>query len=135
MTKPFPAGCWPACAPLTRRQGDVVFETLTVGDLTPNLNPWISPAATNPSACQKEFAIARILLGSPGAVLRRNSLSAAPGALIQRPQQRGTASRFTAEEDGPRGSKAKIETIRSVGYRLAEEASAHGLPRNRASPV
>ena len=70
MTKPFsPAELLAHLRALTRRQGDVVFETLTVGDLTLNLESMdLTCGNESIRLSQKEFAIARILLGSPGAV-------------------------------------------------------------------
>ena len=69
MTKPFsPAELLAHLRALTRRQGDVVFETLTVGDLTLNLESMdLTCGDESIRLSQKEFAIARILLGSPGA--------------------------------------------------------------------
>ena len=76
MTKPFsPAELMAHLRALTRRQGDVVFETLVAGDLTLNLESFdltCGDAAVRLS--QKEFAIARILLGSPGAVISKEAL-------------------------------------------------------------
>ena len=124
MTKPFsPAELLAHLRALTRRQGDVVFETLTVGDLTLNLESMDLTCGDDPSACRRRSS------PSPASCsarreqcFRKSSLSAALGALIQRQrQQRRGIHLVSAEEDGPRGSKAKIETIRSVGYRLAEE--------------
>lgn len=81
MTKPFsPAELLAHLRALTRRQGDVVFETLTVGDLTLNLESMdLTCGNESIRLSQKEFAIARILLGSPGQCFRRSSSSAAPG--------------------------------------------------------
>ena len=76
MTKPFsPAELLAHLRALTRRQGDVVFETLTVGDLTLNLESMdLTCGDESIRLSQKEFAIARILLGSPGAVLSKEQL-------------------------------------------------------------
>ena len=76
MTKPFsPAELLAHLRALTRRQGDVVFETLTVGDLTLNLESMdLTCGSESIRLSQKEFAIARILLGSPGDVLSKEQL-------------------------------------------------------------
>ena len=76
MTKPFsPAELLAHLRALTRRQGDVVFETLAVGDLTLNLESMdLTCGDESIRLSQKEFAIARILLGSPGAVLSKEQL-------------------------------------------------------------
>ncbi|MFR7404237.1 MAG: response regulator transcription factor [Coriobacteriaceae bacterium] len=80
MTKPFsPAELLAHLRALTRRQGDVVFETLTVGDLTLNLESMdLTCGNASIRLSQKEFAIARILLGSGRC--RRSSSSAAPAS-------------------------------------------------------
>lgn len=72
---------------------------------------------------QKEFAIARILLGSPGAVLSKEQLiSRAWGPSSSASDNNVEAYiSFLRKKMAHVGSKAKIETIRSVGYRLAEE--------------
>ena len=67
-TKPFsPAELLAHLRALTRRQGDVVFETLTVGDLTLNLE-------SMDLTCGNESCWAR-----RGRCFRRSSSSAAPG--------------------------------------------------------
>ena len=81
MTKPFsPAELLAHLRALTRRQGDVVFETLTVGDLTLNLESMdLTCGNESIRLSQKEFAIARILLDRRGRCFQRSSSSAAPG--------------------------------------------------------
>ena len=125
MTKPFsPAELLARLGALTRRQGDVVFETLTVGDLTLNLESMdLTCGDESIRLSQKEFAIARILLGSPGAVLSKEQLiSRAWGPSSSASDNNVEAYiSFLRKKMAHVGSKAKIETIRSVGYRLAEE--------------
>ena len=125
MTKPFsPAELLAHLRALTRRQGDVVFETLTVGDLTLNLESMdLTCGDESIRLSQKEFAIARILLGSPGAVLSKEQLiSRAWGPSSSASDNNVEAYiSFLRKKMAHVGSKAKIETIRSVGYRLAEE--------------
>ena len=125
VTKPFsPAELLAHLRALTRRQGDVVFETLTVGDLTLNLESMdLTCGDESIRLSQKEFAIARILLGSPGAVLSKEPLiSRAWGPSSSASDNNVEAYiSFLRKKMAHVGSKAKIETIRSVGYRLAEE--------------
>lgn len=125
MTKPFsPAELLAHLRALTRRQGDVVFETLTVGDLTLNLESMdLTCGDESIRLSQKEFAIARILLGSPGAVLSKEQLISRawePSSSASDNNVEAYIS-FLRKKMAHVGSKAKIETIRSVGYRLAEE--------------
>ena len=88
MTKPFsPAELLAHLRALTRRQGDVVFETLTVGDLTLNLESMdLTCGNESIRLSQKEFAIARILLGSPGRWCRRTCSSRRCGAWSRAPK-------------------------------------------------
>ena len=124
MTKPFsPAELLAHLRALTRRQGDVVFETLTVGDLTLNLESMdLTCGNESIRLSQKEFAIARILLGSPGAVLSKEQLISRawdPSSSASDNNVEAYIS-FLRKKMAHVGSKARIETIRSVGYRLAE---------------
>ena len=61
MTKPFsPAELLAHLRALTRRQGDVVFEALAVGNLTLNLESMdLTCGNESIRLSQKEFAIAR----------------------------------------------------------------------------
>ena len=126
MTKPFsPAELMAHLRALTRRQGDVVFETLVAGDLTLNLESFdltCGDAAVRLS--QKEFAIARILLGSPGAVVSKEALIARAWGPDSNASENNVEAyiSFLRKKIGHVGSTARIETIRSVGYRLAESA-------------
>ncbi|MFR5091303.1 MAG: DNA-binding response regulator [Adlercreutzia equolifaciens] len=126
MTKPFsPAELLAHLRALTRRQGDVVFETLTVDD--PHAEPGIHGShlrETNPFACRRRSSPSPASCWAPpGAVLSKEQLISrawgpSPPALpttTWRP-----ASRFCGRKVAHVGSKARIETIRSVGYRLAE---------------
>ena len=126
MTKPFsPAELMAHLRALTRRQGDVVFETLTAGDLTLNLESLdLTCGDDTIRLSQKEFAIARILMASPGAVISKD-------ALIERawgPDSNTSDNNveayisFLRKKMAHVGSQAKIETIRGAGYRFAENA-------------
>ena len=124
MTKPFsPAELLAHLRALTRRQGDVVFETLSLGDLTLNLESMdLTCGNESIRLSQKESAIARMLLGSPGAVLSKEQLiSRAWGPSSSASDNNVEAYiSFLRKKMAHVGSKAKIETIRSVSYRLTE---------------
>lgn len=126
MTKPFsPAELMAHLRALTRRQGDVVIETLTAGDLTLNLESLdLTCGAETIRLSQKEFAIARILLGSPGAVVSKEALIARAWGPDSNASENNVEAyiSFLRKKIGHVGSTARIETIRSVGYRLAESA-------------
>ena len=114
MTKPFsPAELLAHLRALTRRQGDLTLNLeamdLTCGNESIRLS-------------QKESAIARMLLGSPGAVLSKEQLiSRAWGPSSSASDNNVEAYiSFLRKKMAHVGSKAKIETIRSVSYRLTE---------------
>lgn len=128
MTKPFsPAELMAHLRALTRRQGDVVFETITAGDLTLDLESFIlSCGDATIGLSQKEFAIARILLGSPGAVVSKDALIArawGPDSTASGNNAEAYIS-FLRKKIAHVGSTARIETIRSVGYRFVEGTPA-----------
>jgi DNA-binding response OmpR family regulator len=131
MTKPFsPAELMAHLRALTRRQGDVVFETITAGDLTLNLESCeLSCGANHIRLSQKEFVIARALMASPGAVLSKESLiSKAWGAASHASENNVEAYiSFLRKKITHVKSKAHIETIRSVGYRLVEGSDETAL--------
>lgn len=126
MTKPFsPAELMAHLRALTRRQGDVVFETITAGDLTLNLESLdLTCGGETIRLSQKEFAIARILLGSPGAVVSKEALIARAWGPDSNASENNVEAyiSFLRKKIGHVGSTARIETIRSVGYRFAEGA-------------
>lgn len=82
MTKPFsPAELLAHLRALTRRQGDVVFETLTVGDLTLNLESMDLTCGNDPFACRRRNSPSPASCSARrGRCFRRSSSSAAPGA-------------------------------------------------------
>ena len=136
MTKPFsPAELMAHLRALTRRQGDVVFETITAGDLTLDLESMVLTCGdASISLSQKEFAIARILLGSPGAVVSKEALISrawGPDSTASGNNAEAYIS-FLRKKIDHIGSTARIETIRSVGYRFAEgpDGSARATGRD-----
>ncbi|MFR1167338.1 MAG: response regulator transcription factor [Adlercreutzia equolifaciens] len=123
MTKPFspPAAGAPARSPDARATSS--SETLSLGDLTLNLESMDLTCGNEfIRLSQKESAIARMLLGSPGAVLSKEQLiSRAWGPSSSASDNNVEAYiSFLRKKMAHVGSKAKIETIRSVGYRLTE---------------
>lgn len=128
MTKPFsPAELLAHLRALTRRQGDVIYETITAGDLTLDLESMELACGEDAIALsQKEFSIARILMASPGVAVSKDTLiSRAWG-----PDSNATDNNveayisFLRKKIAHVGSQARIETIRSVGYRLAPSGAA-----------
>lgn len=96
MTKPFsPAELMAHLRALTRRQGDVVFEKLTAGDLTLDLESYeLSCAGRSIKLSYKEFTIARIFTSNLGVTLSKETLIAkAWGGASTRPQATTTSKR------------------------------------------
>ena len=130
MTKPFsPAELMAHLRALTRRQGDVVFERLAVGDLSLDLESMdLSCRGKELHLSAKEFALMRIFLGNAGQVLSKDTL-------IERAWDAGSNAgdnnveayvSFLRKKLRHLGSSAQIETIRGAGYRLAGDAEGAG---------
>lgn len=132
MTKPFsPAELMAHLRALTRRQGDVVFESIEAGDLTLELESMeLFCGSESIRLSQKEFAIARILMATPGVAISKDTLiSRAWGPESTAGDNNVEAYiSFLRKKIAHVGSKAHIDTIRSVGYRLvpSSDVSAQG---------
>lgn len=126
MTKPFsPAELMAHLRALTRRQGDVVFERVEVGDLALNLESFdLACGAKSIRLSHKEFAIARILMSNPGAVISKDTLISKAWGVESSAGDNNVEAyiSFLRKKLAHLGSCAKIETIRRAGYRFVEEA-------------
>jgi two-component system OmpR family response regulator len=124
MTKPFsPAELMAHLRMLTRRQGEVVFEKLEFADLSLQLDSLeLSCGGKIIHLSVKEFSIAKILMTNPTQVASKELLI-----------DRVWGADSTAEDNNVEAyisflrkklrflqSRAKIETIRKVGYRLVD---------------
>ncbi|WP_165173019.1 response regulator transcription factor [Adlercreutzia sp. ZJ242] len=125
MTKPFsPAELMAHLRALTRRQGDVVFERLAAGDLTLDLESYeLTCGAKSIHLSLKEFSIARILMGSPGAVISKDTLIAKTWGVESSAGDNNVEAyiSFLRKKLAHLGSTAKVETIRKAGYRLVQD--------------
>lgn len=76
LTKPFHAQELLACIrALTRRQGEVVMETLSFGDITLNLSlQELSCGERSIRLGQKEFEVMRLLLSNKKSIVTKESL-------------------------------------------------------------
>ncbi len=127
MTKPFsPAELMAHLRALTRRQGEVIFETLTAGNTVLDLESY-ELKCNNESIrlSPKEFAIARMLLASPGTIVPKNSLieEVWGSAAYTKDNNAEAYISFLRKKLAHIGSDGKIETVRSVGYRFVEDKS------------
>lgn len=124
MTKPFsPAELMAHLRALTRCQGDVVFEKLTAGDLTLDLESYeLSCAGRSIKLSYKEFTIARIFMSNLGVTLSKEILIAKAWGIDSSAGDNNVEAyvSFLRKKLAHVGSGLKIETIRMAGYRLTE---------------
>lgn len=125
MTKPFaPAELLAHLRALTRRQGEVVFEELQVGDLVLNLE-------TSDLECEgrtihlsvKEFELARVLMSNSGQVLSKETLIEKVwgyGAAVEGNNVEAYVS-FLRKKIRYVGSMVRLEAVRGRGYRMVRE--------------
>lgn len=122
MTKPFsPAELMAHLRALGRRQGEVQFEALSVGDLRLDLESYA--LTCGPKSIQlsfKEFSILRILMSNPGIVLSKETLISKAWESNSSAGDNNVEAyiSFLRKKLAHIGSACKIETIRKAGYRL-----------------
>lgn len=126
MTKPFsPAELMAHLRALTRRQGDVVFETLTFADLSLNLESMeLSCGDKVIHLSQREHGIMQALMTGAGRVSSKEALlervwGASSNAEVNSVE---VYISFLRKKLTYLESRARIETLRGAGYRLAETA-------------
>ena len=116
MTKPFsPAELLAHLRALTRRQGEVVFETLRAGDLELNLESYdLACNAKSIHLSYKEFSICRILLSNPGQVVSKDLLIAKVWGVESSAEDNNVEAyiSFLRKKFAFLGSEARIETLR-----------------------
>lgn len=122
MTKPFsPAELLAHLRALTRRGGELAFETLHTGDLELNLSSYdLSCKDKRIHLSYKEFSIARILLSNPSTVVSKELLISkvwGPESSAEDNNVEAYIS-FLRKKLSYLGSAARIETLRKAGYRL-----------------
>ncbi|MDO4503334.1 MAG: response regulator transcription factor [Coriobacteriia bacterium] len=133
MTKPFsPAELMAHLRALTRRQGEVVFETLTGGDLELNLTSEDLICRADPTApksihlSHREFQLAQVLLANFGAVVTRETLIAKIWGYDSYTEDNSVEAyvSFLRKKLRFLKSRTQIKTLRKVGYSLtmADEA-------------
>lgn len=128
MTKPFaPAELLAHLRALTRRQGEVLFETLQAGDLSLNLESYdLACRAKSIHLSYKEFSIAKMLMRNPGQVISKELLIAKIWGIESSAEDNNVEAyiSFLRKKLTFLGSSCRIETLRKAGYRLVfpEEA-------------
>ena len=122
MTKPFsPAEMLAHLRALTRRTGQVVFETLRVDDLELNLESQdLSREGKSINLSFKEFSIMNILMANKGQIVSKETLISKVWGIESSAVDNNVEAyiSFLRKKLKFLGSTAQIETIRKVGYRL-----------------
>lgn len=122
MTKPFEAPELLArIRALTRRQGDVILDEATFGDLTLDLNTHdLSCDSRSVHLSQKEFEVMRMLMSSTGRVVsKQDLLTRVWGADGEASENSAEAYvSFLRKKLTHLHSIVQITTLRMLGYRL-----------------
>lgn len=122
MTKPFsPAELMAHLRALTRRQGEVVFERLQLGDLALDLDSReLRCGAKAITLSAKEFAIARLLMENSRQIISKDQLLTRAWGLDSDVGENNVEAfvSFLRKKMAHVGSKVKLENIRKAGYRM-----------------
>lgn len=123
MTKPFsPAELMAHLRALSRRQGEVQFESLQVGDLTLGLESYeLTCGSKSINLSFKEFAICKILMSSPNTIVSKDTLIQKAWGVTSSAGDNNVEAyiSFLRKKLKHLGSTCKIETVRRAGYRFA----------------
>lgn len=134
MTKPFsPAELMAHLRALTRRQGEVLFEAITSGDVSLNLESHdLTCGDQSIHLSYKEFSLARVLMANAGAAVSKATLIEKVWGLEAAADENNVEAyvSFLRKKLKFLGSASRIETLRGAGYRFAAEGTATD---NRAS--
>lgn len=128
MTKPFaPAELLARLRSLSRRQGEMIFETLEYGDLSLDLESCeLTCGEKNIHLGYKEFNIAKILMSNPGRVISKEVLIDkvwGADSMVEDNNVEAYISFLRKKLDFV-DSRVKISTLRKVGYRLDYDEEA-----------
>ena len=124
MTKPFaPVELMARLRSLSRRQGEVEFETLTYGDITLDLDSCeLSTAEKSIHLGFKEFSVLRVLMSNPTGVTSKETLINKVWGYDSEAEDNNVEAyiSFLRKKLKFVGSNMKIVAMRKVGYRLEE---------------
>ncbi len=125
MTKPFaPAELLARLRSLTRRQGEMIFEELKVGNTVLDLESCeLSTPEKSLHLGFKEFAICKILMSNPSRVTSKETLINKVWGVESSADDNNVEAyiSFLRKKLDFIGSDLKIVTLRKVGYRLETE--------------
>lgn len=126
MTKPFsPAELLAHLRALTRRKGQVIFETLSFADLELNLESHdLKCGSKSINLSYKEFSLMRILMANHDQIVSKDTLISKVWGVESSAVDNNVEAyvSFLRKKLKFLGSTAQIETVRKVGYRLVEAA-------------
>lgn len=132
MTKPFsPAELLAHLRALTRRQGEVVFETVEFEDVVLNLESFdLSCGKKIIHLGLKEFSILKILMINPTQVISKETLIAKVWGVESSAEDNNVEAyiSFLRKKLKFVGSHVIIETLRKAGYRLGIETADSSTP-------
>lgn len=122
MTKPFvPEELLARIRALSRRQGDVILEELSFGDLTLNLSTYtLQRASKSIHLGLKEFEVLRMLMLNPKTVVTKESLITKIWGSESDVEDNNVEAyiSFLRKKFYFLGSRVGIGTVRKVGYKL-----------------
>ena len=122
MTKPFaPVELLARIRSLTRRQGDVVFETLSFGDVKLDLDSCeLSTDAKSIRLSRKEFGIMKILMSNPTRVTSKDALITEVWGYDSSADDNNVEAyiSFLRKKLTHLHSTVSIRTLRMLGYHL-----------------
>jgi len=125
MTKPFNTSELLAhLRALTRRQGEVVFEELTFGDLKLLLQSFdLEANGKRIHLSFKEFNLLRVLMSNPGQTISKEQLISKVWGIESSAEDNNVEAyiSFVRKKLSFLESKVKVETLRKAGYRLIIE--------------
>ena len=131
MTKPFaPAELLAHLRALTRRQGEVLFEKLSAGDLELNLESHdLSCGAKSIHLSYKEFCLAKVLIANAGAVVSKDLIIEKVWGVESTAEDNNVEAyvSFLRKKMKFLGSSARIETLRRAGYRFSVNAEEDSI--------
>ena len=110
---------------LTRRQGEVLFEKLSAGDLELNLESHdLSCGAKSIHLSYKEFCLAKVLIANAGAVVSKDLIIEKVWGVESTAEDNNVEAyvSFLRKKMKFLGSSARIETLRRAGYRFSVNA-------------